>query len=62
MIFEGKMGIKLMSQGKKMCIPASLYIIFVALSLLYAMSEEFFNLEVLVPCYSHVNIHMYTHI
>ena len=35
---------------------------FVALSLLYAMSEEFFNLDVLVPCYSHVNIHMYTHI
>ena len=35
---------------------------FVAVSLLYAMSEEFFNLEVLVPCYSHVNIHMYTHI
>ena len=25
---------------------------FVALALLYAVSEEFFNLEVLVPCYS----------
>ena len=35
---------------------------FVALSLLCAMSKEFFNLEVLVPCYRHVNIHMYTHI
>ena len=35
---------------------------FVTLSLLYAMSEEFFNLEVLVPCYNLCNIHMYTYI
>ena len=46
---------------KNMCIPASLYN-FVALSLLYAMSEEFFNLVILIPCYSHVNTHMYIHI
>ena len=58
MIFEGKMGIKTDVSRKKICIPASLYII-ILLSLLYAMSEEFFNLEVLVPCYSHVNIHTY---
>ena len=35
---------------------------FVALTLVYAMSKEFFNFKVLVSCYSIVNIHMYTHI
>ena len=54
MLFEGKMGIKLISQGK-ICVYL-LHCISFCCSLFALCNERrlFFNLEVLVPCYSHV--------